>query len=65
MERLYILYTDYYFPHYVVFSTPLYLVRLKPKYSPQHPIFKHPDRTFFAKYDRQISPRVKVAAAYG
>ena len=50
---------------HVIFSTPLYLVPLKPKYSPQHPIFKHPDRTFFAKYDRQISPGVKVAAAYG
>ena len=33
-------------PHYVVSSTPCYLIPLRPKYSPQHPTLKHPQLTF-------------------
>jgi hypothetical protein len=29
-----------------------YLVPLRPKYSPQHPILKHPQPTFFPQYER-------------
>jgi hypothetical protein len=29
-------------PCYVVFSTPCYLIPLRPKYLPQHPILKNP-----------------------
>ena len=54
--------TGHYTPHYVVFSTPLYLVPLKPKYPPQHPMFKHPDRSFFAKSDRPIFTPTKQQA---
>jgi len=32
--------------HCVVFSIPLYLVCLTPKFLPQHPILKHPQPTF-------------------
>jgi hypothetical protein len=31
---------------------PSYLVRLRPKYSPQHPIFKHTQPTFLPSYQR-------------
>ena len=34
--------TDLKAPHNVVFPSPSYLVPLRPKYSPQHPILKHP-----------------------
>jgi len=36
----------------VIFSTPLYLVRLMPKYSPQHPILKQPQATFLPQCER-------------
>jgi len=39
-------------PHYVVFSTPYYLVSLRPKYSPQHSILKHFQPTLLLQYDR-------------
>jgi len=38
--------TDHQDLHYVIFSIPRYLVPLRPKYSPQHPILKHPQPTF-------------------
>ena len=31
---------------------PCYLVPLRPKYSPQHPILKHPQPTLFPQYER-------------
>jgi len=34
---------------------PCYFVPLRPKYSPQHPILKHPQPTFLSQYKR---PRV-------
>ena len=34
--------TDRKAPFYVVFSTPCYLVPLRPKYPPQHPILEEP-----------------------
>ena len=37
---------------YVFFSIPFYLVPLRPKYSPQHPIPKHPQPTFLLQCDR-------------
>jgi hypothetical protein len=40
--------TDLYAPHCVLFSIPRYLVRLRPKCSPQYPILKHPRPTFIA-----------------
>jgi hypothetical protein len=40
----------------VVPSSPLpcYLVRLVPKYLPQHPILKHPQLIFLPPYERPI-----------
>ena len=35
--------------HYIIFSTPLLLCPLRPKYSPQHPILKHPQPTFLTQ----------------
>ena len=39
-------------PHYVIFSIPCYIVPLRPKYSPQHPILKHPQPTFLPQCQR-------------
>jgi hypothetical protein len=39
--------TDHEAPHYEVFSTPCYLVPLRPKYSPQHPIPSSMSATMF------------------
>jgi hypothetical protein len=33
-------------PHYVVFSTSRHFISLRSKYSPQHPILKHPQSMF-------------------
>jgi hypothetical protein len=44
--------TDQSAPHYVVFSFPFYLVPLRPKYSPQRPILKHTQPTFFPQCER-------------
>jgi hypothetical protein len=40
-----------------VLSSPLpcYLVPLRPKYSPQHPILKHPQSTFYPQCERLIN----------
>jgi len=38
--------------HYVVFSTPLSPCPLRPKYSPQHPVLKHPQPTFPPQCER-------------
>jgi hypothetical protein len=35
------------------FSLPCYLVPLRPKYSPQHPILKHPQPKFLPQFERQ------------
>src|SRR5215469_17443073 len=43
---------DHYVPHYVIFSIPCYLVPLRPKYSPQHPILKHPKPTLLPQCQR-------------
>jgi len=43
--------TDHYVPRYVVFSTPQGpLVRLRPKYSPQHPILENPPSKLDIKF---------------
>ena len=39
-------------PHYVVYSTSLLPRSLRPKYSPQHPILKHPQPTFLPQCER-------------
>jgi hypothetical protein len=44
--------TDHSVPHYAIFSIPRYLVPLRPKYSPQHPILKHPQSTFLLQYQQ-------------
>ena len=44
--------TDHSAPHYVVSFTPRLLVSLRPKYSPQHPILKHPQSTFLPQCQR-------------
>ena len=44
--------TDWKVSHYVVFPLPSYLVPLSPKYSPQHPILKQPQPTFFPQCER-------------
>jgi len=37
---------------------PCYLVPLRPKYSPQHPIFKHPQPTFLPQCEQpSVKPR--------
>jgi hypothetical protein len=38
--------TSYEAPHYVVFSNLLSLISLRSKYSPQHPVLKHPQSMF-------------------
>ena len=48
--------SDHYTPHYVVFSIHCYFVPLRPKYSPQHPILRHPQPTFLPRCERdQVS----------
>ena len=44
--------TDHSAPHYAVFSTLLLLVPLRPKYSPQRPIPKHPQPKFLLQCER-------------
>ena len=44
--------TDHEAHHFVVFSTPCYLVPLRPKYSTQHPNLKHPQPTFLPQGER-------------
>jgi hypothetical protein len=40
---------------------PCFLVRLGPKYSPQHPIFRHPQATFLSQSERQsFTPIQKI-----
>jgi len=47
--------------HYVVFPPLCYLISLRPKYSPYHPILKHPQPTFLPQYDfRSFSPIQKI-----
>jgi hypothetical protein len=43
---------DHQAPHCVVLSTPCFLVPLRPKYYPQHPILKHPQLTFLPQCER-------------
>ena len=43
---------DHEAPHYVIFSTPCYLVPLRPKYPPLHPILTHPQPTFLPHCER-------------
>ena len=38
--------TDHSAPHYVLYPLSCYLVPPRPKYSPQHPILKHPQPTY-------------------
>jgi hypothetical protein len=40
---------------YVFFSTPCYLSSLRPKYSPQHPILKHPQPKLFPQCGSIVS----------
>ena len=42
-------------PHFVVFSTPCYLVPLRPKYLSDQPILEHPEPVLFCQCERQIS----------
>ena len=44
--------TDNKAPHYVVFSTPLLPQPFRPKYSPQHPILKHPQPTLLPQFEK-------------
>jgi hypothetical protein len=44
--------TDHYVPRYVVFSTLLLLVPLRPKYPPQHPILEYPQPMFLPQCER-------------
>ena len=44
--------TDHSAPHYVIFSSPRYLVPFRPKYSPQHPVLKHPCPMFLPLCER-------------
>ena len=51
-EQYWVRSTDHQAPHYVVFSTPCYLVPLRPQYSPQNPILKHPHPSFLPQCER-------------
>jgi hypothetical protein len=42
--------TDHWAPLSVIFSIPCYLVPLRPKHSPQHPILKHLQPTYRSPY---------------
>jgi len=44
--------TDHKASRYAVFSTPSYLVPLRPVYLPQHPTLKHPQPMLFYQYQR-------------
>jgi hypothetical protein len=44
--------TSYEAPRYAVFSTTLSLIPLRFKYSPQHPILKHPHSEYLPKCQR-------------
>jgi hypothetical protein len=44
--------TDHWPLRCVIFSTPMYLAYLRPKYTPQHPILKHPQPTFLSQCQR-------------
>ena len=44
--------TDHLASYYVVLSLPCYLVPLRSKYSPQHPILKHSQLTFLPQCER-------------
>ena len=42
-------------------SNPCYLVPLRPKYSPQHPILTHPQPTFLPQFERpSVTPNTKL-----
>ena len=41
------------------FSTLCYLIPLRPKYSPQHPILKEPEPTFLPQYERPSSSSIQ------
>jgi hypothetical protein len=42
---------------------PCYFVPLRPKYSPQRPILKHPQRTFILNVNGQVSHPYKAGQA--
>ena len=47
------------------FPLPCYLVPFRPKYSPQHPILKHPQPTFFRQCERpSFSPIQNSSQTY-
>ena len=51
------MHTDDEAPHCAVSSSPLlphYLIPLRPKYLPQHPILRHPQPTFLPQYETPI-----------
>ena len=55
-ENYWVSSTDHWTPHYVVSSTPLLpLLSLRPKYSPQHPILKHPQPSSSLSVSDQVS----------
>jgi hypothetical protein len=47
-------------PLYVVFSTPLLPLLIRPKYLPQHHILKHFQRKFFSDLSDQVSHSYKT-----
>ena len=53
--------TDHKAPHYVFFSTPCYLVPLRPKYHPQHLILEHPQPLFHPQCERPSFTPVRTA----
>jgi hypothetical protein len=45
--------TSYEAPHYEVFSNLLSLISLRFKYSPRHPVFKHPPSMYGEQSNRR------------
>jgi len=43
---------------------PRYLIPLRPKYSPQHPVLKHPQPTFLAQFSRPSFTPIKHLSTY-
>ena len=54
-EKYWVRYKENLAPRYVVYPAPLLP---RPKYSPQHPILKHPQPTFFPHFERpSLTPK--------
>jgi hypothetical protein len=63
-EKYLLMNIDHKDPHYLVCCTACYLIPLRPKYSPQHPIYKHPQPTFLTQYERRNITPIQTTGNY-